>query len=112
MSDEREKRGFGRATRIALTALLAFVLVGSAVQLRAEGIAALPEFVVSVYVTAVVAYGVYADAMGTSRFRVALYAGVVAWGAVALASGTENALTYVLLAVGALLLTRELTFGR
>ncbi|WP_101294945.1 hypothetical protein [Halegenticoccus soli] len=111
MSESGTRGGVARLSKVVLSVLLGFVLIGSAFQLRAEGVAALPEVAASVYVAAVVAYGVLRDAMDTSRFRIALYAGVVAWAAVNLAGGATDVVTYALFAVGALLLARELTFG-
>ncbi|WP_224335240.1 hypothetical protein [Haloprofundus halobius] len=101
---------FGRKWRLLLLGLLGFVAVTTVLQYQVEGVSALPEIAVSLYVVAVVAYGVVADAMRTRRFRIALYAGAVAWGGVRLAGGDTTLVTYALLGIGAFLLTRELTF--
>ncbi|MFC6724572.1 hypothetical protein ACFQE1_09335 [Halobium palmae] len=99
----------GRGAKLLLGALLAFVLLGAAVQVSVNGVAALPEALVSVYVVALAAWGLVGNAAGTKRFRIALYAGVLAWGVVNYVAGRHNLVTYLLLALGAVLLTRELT---
>ncbi|WP_224449378.1 hypothetical protein [Haloprofundus salilacus] len=101
---------FGRKWRLLLLGMLGFVAATTVLQFQVEGASALPEILVSLYVVAVVAYGVVTDAMRTRRFRIALYAGAVAWGAVRLGEGDTSLVTYALLVFGAFLLTRELTF--
>ncbi|WP_117595070.1 hypothetical protein [Haloprofundus halophilus] len=109
--DDETAPQFGRKWRLLLLGMLGFVAVTTVLQFQVEGTSALPEIVVSLYVVAVVAYGVVADAMQTRRFRIALYAGAVAWGAVRLVEGDTSLVTYALLGIGAFLLTRELTFA-
>ncbi|MFC4359220.1 hypothetical protein ACFO0N_14840 [Halobium salinum] len=98
----------GWGAKLALGALLAFVLLGAAVQVSIGGAAAVPEALVSVYIVALAAWGVLGDAAGTKRFRIALYAGVLAWGVVNYVAGRQGFVTYALLVLGAVLLTREL----
>ncbi|KTG08630.1 hypothetical protein AUR64_18365 [Haloprofundus marisrubri] len=101
---------FGRTWRLLLLAMLGFVFATTVLQFQVEGVSALPEIFVSLYVVTVVGYGVVTDSMDTRRFRIALYAGAVAWGGVRLANGDTSLVTYALLGFGAFLLTRELTF--
>ncbi|WP_224268710.1 hypothetical protein [Haloprofundus salinisoli] len=110
VNDAETAPQFGRKWRLLLLAMLGFVVVTTLLQFQVEGASALPEIAVSLYVVAVVGYGVVADAMRTSRFRIALYLGAVAWGAVRFVGGDTTLVTYALLVFGAFLLTRELTF--
>ncbi len=106
-SPDAELNGF---TKIALGIVLAIVLVGAVASVWLLGVSALPAAIVSVYVVTVIAYGVTRGSVRTKRFRVALYLGVFAWGGVEYLGGARDLLTYLLLAIGALMLTRELTF--
>jgi hypothetical protein len=110
MADSRFEFGsLGRGARVALGALFAFVVLVAVGRVWAVGPAAVPEALVSVYVVALAAWGLLGDAASTKRFRIALYLGVLAWGVVQYVGGRQGFLTYALLALGAVLLTRELT---
>jgi hypothetical protein len=112
MADSRFEFGFenlGRGAKVVLGALFAFVVLVAVGRVWAVGPAAIPEALVSVYVVALAAWGLLGDAAGTERFRIALYLGVLAWGAVQYLGGRQGFVTYALLGLGALLLTRELT---
>lgn len=108
-STEGRFENLGWGAKLALGALLAFVLLGAAVQVWVAGASALPEALVSIYVVVLAAWGVLGDAAGTKRFRIALYLGVLAWGVVNFVAGRQGFVTYALLILGAVLLTRELT---
>ncbi|SDM45448.1 hypothetical protein SAMN04487949_1718 [Halogranum gelatinilyticum] len=98
-------------TRAFVLVLVVFVVLGAYFQLQTGGTAALLEVVVSLYVVGLVALAVFRGGFDTKRFRIALYIGVVAWALVSYVSGNDSLVTLLLLGVGALLLTRELTFG-
>ena len=84
-------------------------LVGAAVQLRARGLAAAGDAAVTLYVAALMLYGVFANAWGTTRFRLALYAGIVLWGLADYATGTVDDYSWLLLGGGTALLAWTLT---
>ena len=92
--------------------LFLVVLVSAYFQLQTGGDTfELLEVVVSLYIVSIVALGVFRDSFDTRRFRIALYVGVVAWALVSFVGGNQSVVTVLLLVLGALLLTRELTFG-
>lgn len=98
-------------SRAFVLVLVAFVLLGAFFQIQTGGTAAFLEVAVSLYVVGLVALAVFRGGFDTKRFRIALYIGVVAWALVSYVAGNDSIVTLVLLVVGALLLTRELTFG-
>jgi len=60
-------------------------------------------------VAALMLYGVFANAWGTTRFRLALYAGIVLWGLADYATGTVDDYSWLLLGGGTALLAWTLT---
>ena len=66
---------------------------------------------VTIYVSALVIYGVFWEAISGRRFRIALYFGVVLWGGERYLSGNESVLTIVLLLGGMGMVVRELYFA-
>ena len=92
--------------------LIAISLAASYALVAEQGLtlAVLGDIFVTLYIAGLVFYGVFWDAMDTRRFRLALYAGVILWGAERLLSGQETLLTYALLLGGMGLLVRELYF--
>lgn len=96
-------------SKVLVVLLVGFVLLGGYFQVQAGGTAALLEVAVSLYVVSLVALAVFRGGFHTRRFRIALYVGVVAWALVSYVGGTDTIITLLLLVVGALLLTRELT---
>jgi hypothetical protein len=98
----------------ALVAFLVAVSLAAAVSLIGrEGLtpAVVGEIVVTIYVSALVVYGVFWEAMSGRRFRIALYVGVVLWGGERYLSGNESLLTVVLLLGGMAMVLRELYFA-
>ncbi|SEO68269.1 hypothetical protein SAMN04487948_104157 [Halogranum amylolyticum] len=98
-------------TRAFVALLFLVVLVSAYFQLQTGGLFELLEVAVSLYVVSLVALAVFRGGFDTRRFRIALYAGVVAWALVNFVGGTQTVVTILLLVLGSLLLTRELTFG-
>lgn len=105
MADEATGVDRERAFRLGLLALAAVTVVTAAARVRAGGAGVLADAAVSAYIAALVAYGVWRDALEADRFRAALYAGLVAWGVADLRDGpTVIAVPLVLL--GGVLLAR------
>lgn len=98
-------------TKAFVGVLVLFVLLGAFFQLQTGDPLAILEVVVSLYVVSLVALAVFRGGFDTRRFRIALYVGVIAWALVNYVGGTRTIVTMLLLGLGALLLTRELTFG-
>jgi glucan phosphoethanolaminetransferase (alkaline phosphatase superfamily) len=98
-------------SRAFVVLLVVFVLLGAFFQLQTGDPFAILEVVVSLYVVSLVALAVFRGGFDTRRFRIALYVGVVAWALVNYVGGTQSIVTILLLVLGSLLLTRELTFG-
>jgi len=68
------------------------------------------DVAVTIYVSALVFYGVFWEATESQRFRVALYFGVVLWGSERFLSGNESVFTVVLILGGLGMVIRELYF--
>jgi len=98
--------------RAAVGFLVAVSLAASVRLLSTNGLspAVVGEVVVTLYVSALVIYGVFWGRMESRRFRVALYFGVVLWGGERFLSGNESVLTVVLILGGMAMVIRELYF--
>lgn len=96
----------GTFVKVAAVLLIAVVAAGAVGQLMAGGVAAAPSALVSLYVVAVVGFGIFRGEMDTRRFRVAFYLGVAAWGALRVWEG-DGLWALALFALGAALLVRE-----
>lgn len=110
MGDASAYAGYGRRIlRVVVVGLLALSVAAAASLASSEGLtpSVIGTVVVTLYVAGLVAYGVFYEAMETRRFRLALYVGVVLWGAEGLLVGDGSALNYVLLLGGAALFVRE-----
>lgn len=92
--------------------LIAISLAASYALVAEQGfsLAVVGDILVTLYIAGLVFYGVFWDAMDTRRFRLALYAGIILWGAERFLSGQETLFTYALLLGGMGLLVRELYF--
>lgn len=100
---------YGRPVlKVVILFLAATSLASAAAQLSTSGLAVIGDVLVSVYVTVLLVWGVFYEGLGTFRFRVALYAGVVLWGASEFLSGETGGFTWLLLGGGVLLLGQEL----
>ena len=113
MADSASYAAVGkRLLKVAVAFLVALSIAASAALLTNEGLtpAVVGNVVVTVYISGLVVYGIVRDAMDTRRFRLALYVGVVLWGAERLLSGGESPVSYALLLGGAALFVRELYF--
>jgi len=70
----------------------------------------LGDILVTLYISVLVFYGVFWETMDTRRFRLALYFGVLLWGAERFVSGDDSFLTVALILGGLGMLIRELYF--
>ena len=112
MSDSTEPR-YGKLVIRALVAFLVAVSVAASVSLvSSEGLtpSVVGNLVVTLYISALVVYGVFWGRLTGRRFRIALYVGVVLWGGERYLSGSESILTVVLLLGGMGMVIRELYF--
>jgi len=104
---------YGKLFVRVLVAFLVAVSVAASVSLASsEGLtpAVVGDIVVTVYVSALVIYGVFWEALTGRRFRIALYVGVVLWGGERYLSGNDAILTVVLVLGGMAMVVRELYF--
>ncbi len=93
--------------------LIAVAIAASYALIAAEGLTlnVLGDVLVTLYIAGLVFYGVFWDAMDTRPFRIALYFGVLLWGAERFVlSGDESLITYALILGGMGMLVRELYF--
>ena len=96
-----------------VSALFVVALVASYFLLRG-GLASLPAVLLVLYVTGLVFVGVVFDVMATSRFRVALWVGLIAGESYHYAAEGGGLLSLAIVAFGVVALGHELlvTFGR
>ncbi|MFW6320992.1 MAG: hypothetical protein ACOC0Z_04020 [Halohasta sp.] len=114
MTESSESRGYGNRIVRALVIFFIAISVAAAIGLiSAEGFtpAVVAEVVVTLYVSAIVFYAVFFDAVDSRRFRLALYAGVVLWGGQRYVAGDQSILTVALILGGLGLAVRELYFS-
>lgn len=106
MTDSALSR-YGRpAVVVFVLSLAALSAVSGYARLETQGVAALGDVVVNVYIAALVLWGVAVEGFDTDRFRTALYAGLVLWGVVDVAVGAVTPFSVVFLVVGTALLAR------
>lgn len=112
MSESTETNYWKVLLRAAVGFFVAVALAASFRLVSTNGLspAVVGEIGVTLYVSALVLYGVFWGSMESHRFRVALYIGVVLWGAERFLSGNESVLTVVLLFGGMAMVIRELYF--
>lgn len=108
MSDTPIDGRGGTALRIAVVFFAALSLAAAYVRVSEFGLAALPDAIVSVYIAALIVWGAFREGFRTTRFRVLLYVGVIAWGATGLLGNPDDVVSLILLAGGSLLLGRTL----
>jgi len=98
--------------RAAVGFLVAVSLAASVRLVSTNGLtpAVVGDVVVTLYVSALVIYGVFWESIESRRFRVALYFGVVLWGGERFLSGNESVLTVILIFGGMGMVIRELYF--
>ena len=106
MNDSSVARCARPALAVAILALAVLSAATAVTRLETQGVAAAGDLVVNLYIAGLVAWGLAVEGFDTDRFRTALYAGLVLWGAVDVAVGTPTALSIGFLAVGVLLLAR------
>ncbi len=96
----------------AVIFLISLSLFASYSLLAEQGVSAdiLGDILVTLYISALVFYGVFWEAMDTRHFRLALYFGVLLWGVERFVSGDESFLTVALILGGLGMFTRELYF--
>ena len=105
---------YGKLFIRVLVAFLVAVSVAALISLVGrEGLtpAVVGEIVVTVYVSALVVYGVFLGTLTGRRFRIALYFGVVLWGGERFLSGNDSVLTVALLLGGMGMVIREIYFN-
>lgn len=92
--------------------LISMSLFASYSLISAQGLTlgAIGAVVVTLYISALVFYGVFWEDMDSRRFRLALYFGVILWGGERLLSGDDSLFTAVLLLGGMGMFIRELYF--
>jgi len=112
MSESTDTQYAKLIIRTLVAFLVAVSLAASVSLIGREGLtpAVVAEIVVTIYVSALVVYGVFWEALAGRRFRIALYVGVVLWGGERYLSGNESVLTVVLLLGGMAMVLRELYF--
>jgi len=113
MSESTGERSLGKLLVRAIVGFLISVSVFASYSLvTTEGltVAVIADVVVTLYVSAIVFYGVFWEAIDSRRFRVALYFGVVLWGGERFLSGDDSVLTVALLLGGMGMVIRELYF--
>ncbi|GAB3423438.1 hypothetical protein GCM10027435_29430 [Haloparvum alkalitolerans] len=108
MSDTLLDRHGGTALRVAVVFFAALSVAAAYVRVTEFGPEALPDAVVSVYIAALIVWGVFREGLRTTRFRILLYVGVIAWGATGLIGDPSDAVSLILLGGGLLLLGRTL----
>jgi hypothetical protein len=94
--------------------LISVSLFGSYSLISAQGVTlgALGAIVVTLYISALVFYGVFWEDMDSRRFRLALYFGVILWGGERFLSGDDSLFSIVLLLGGMGMFIRELYFQK
>ena len=96
----------------AVVFLISLSLFASYSLVAEQGVSAdvLGDILVTLYIAALVFYGVFWETMDTRRFRLALYFGVLLWGAERFISGDDSFLTVALILGGLGMFVRELYF--
>lgn len=99
--------------RGAVVFLISVSLVTSFSLVSSEGLTpeVIGDIAVGLYVSALVFYGVFWEAMDSRRFRLALYIGVVLWGGERFISGDDSVLTVGLILGGMGMAVRERYFN-
>jgi len=113
MSEPTAYETYGKpAIKAAVVFLITLSLFASYSILAQEGatLDTLGDILVTLYISALVFYGVFWETMDTRRFRLALYFGVLFWGAERFISGDESVLTVALILGGLGMFVRELYF--
>lgn len=106
----------GNYAKLLIRALVGFLISVSVFAsyrlVSSQGLtpAVIGDVVVTLYVSSLVFYGVFWEAMESRRFRIALYFGVVLWGGERFLAGNDSILTVVLLLGGMAMVIRELYF--
>ncbi|MES3161992.1 MAG: hypothetical protein PPP55_10560 [Halorubrum sp.] len=106
MSDSLYERYGRQVIGGIILALATLSLVSGYFRIGQEGLTAVGEVAVSLYIAGVVLWGLLDEGFDTVRFRIALYVGMVAWGVSDFVAGTDSVVSLVVLVVGGILLTR------
>lgn len=106
MSDSLYDR-YGRSVLKVIVVFLAGTSLASAYyQLTTYGLSGVPDALVSVYIAALIVWGMFYEGFDTFRFRGLLYLGVTLWGTVEVIGNPDATWAYLIVIVGALLLAR------
>ncbi len=106
MSDSLFDR-YGRPALAVVIVVMATLSVFSGyLRFEDQGVAALADSAVSLYIALLVLWGLFREGFDTFRFRVLLYLGLIFWGTVDFLLGTDTTFSMVILIGGSLLLAR------
>lgn len=106
MSDSTFDR-YGRpAIAVAVLVMAALSLFSGYLRFDQQGIVALADSAVSLYIAGLMLWGLFREGFDTFRFRVLLYLGLVFWGSVDFFLGTNSTIAVTLIIGGLLLLAR------
>lgn len=107
MSDSLYDRYGRRLVGGTILGLAILSVASGLVRLQDAGLVAVGDILVSLYVAGLALWGLFREGFDTPRFRTALYAGLVLWGAVDVLAGDPSAVSYVLLFGGLVLFARS-----
>jgi len=113
MTESTGDKNYGKLVIRAIVGFLISVsLFASYSLVSSEGLtpAVIGDVIVTLYVSILVFYGVFWEAIDSRRFRTALYFGVVLWGGERFLAGNDSLLTVGLLLGGMAMVIRELYF--
>ena len=113
MADSNTYETYGKPViKGGVVFLISLSLFASYSLLAQEGASldVISDILVTLYISALVFYGVFWEKMDTRRFRLALYFGVLLWGTERFISGTGDFLSVALILGGLGMFVRELYF--
>lgn len=113
MADSNAYETYGKPVIKGLVVfLISLSLFASYSLLTQEGASldVIGDILVTLYISGLVFYGLFWEKMDTRRFRLALYFGVLLWGAERFISGDESFLSVALILGGLGMFVRELYF--
>ena len=98
---------YGRPAIAVVIIVMAMLSVFSGyLRFDQQGFAALADSAVSLYIAALMLWGLFREGFDTFRFRVLLYLGLILWGSVDFLLGVDSTISLIMLIGGSLLLAR------
>lgn len=98
---------YGRPAIAVVIIVMAMLSVFSGyLRFDQQGFAALADSAVSLYIAALMLWGLFQEGFDTFRFRVLLYLGLILWGSVDFLLGVDSTISLIMLIGGSLLLAR------